>query len=169
MTIDKEKIDMVFLEEKDIDDYLSFIHTVKSTMEHPEWLGDFSKEDLSYLLNHGSYLCFFKYQGMVVASSLIIPAREKDIQKFELDLPYQETMDYGPEGVLAEARGNGLQLYVLQKMDELSKEKGYKYAVSTVHPDNIFCIRNMEKHGFIYHQTKEFTRGVRNIYQKDIK
>ena len=168
MKINLNEIEILSLEEKDIDDYLKFINQVKSTMEHPEWLGDFSKEELSSLLNLGSCLYFFKYHGMVVGSSLIIPAREKNIHKFELDIPYEKTMDYGPEGVLAEARGNGIQLFILQKMDEFSKKLGYKYAVSTVHPDNIFCIRNMEKHGFHYHQTKDFTRGVRNIYQKDI-
>ena len=169
MRINLDDIKIVSLQEKDIDDYLTFINGVKATMEHPEWLGDFSKEDLIHLLGNGSYAFFFQYHDQTVGSSLIIPTREKDITKFGLDYPYQETMDYGPEGVLADARGNGLQLFILEKMDEFSKNKGYKFAVSTVHPDNVYCIHNMEKHGFDYHETKEFTRGVRNIYKKDIK
>ena len=168
MRIDYDKIQIKNVAVEEIYTYLDFINTVKSTMEHPEWLGDFSKEDLENLLSTNSSAFFFIYEGIIVGSSLIIPAREKDIQKFELDLDYSKTMDYGPEGVLKEAQGNGLQLYILEKMDAFSKEKGYQFAVSTVHPDNIYCIRNMEKHGFLYHQTKEFSRGIRNIYQKSI-
>ena len=66
-------------------------------------------------------------------------------------------------------KGNGIQLFILQHMDEISNNKGYVYGVSTVHPDNIYCIRNMEKDGFVYHKTRDFKRGIRNIYQKSIK
>ena len=30
----------------DLDEYIEFREMVKQNMEHPEWLGDFSKEDL---------------------------------------------------------------------------------------------------------------------------
>ena len=168
MKIKHEDIEIHQMTVDEIDTYLEFINKVKATMEHPEWLGDFTKEDLVNLLNTNSYGFLFKYNDLIVGSSILIPAREKDIKKFELDLDYTKTMDYGPEGVLKEAQGNAIQLFILEKMDEFAKSKGYNYAVSTVHPDNIFCIRNMEKHRFKYHKTKEFTRGIRNIYQKSI-
>ena len=169
MKIDKSKVELHALQLEDVDTYIDFIDRVKSTMEHPEWLGDFTKEDICYMLEHGSYGYFFFYEGIIVGSSLMIPAREKDIQKFELDFDYQKTIDYGPEGVLKDAQGNGLQLFILEHMDRISRKKGYLYGVTTVHPDNIYCIRNMEKHGFVYERTKEFKRGTRNIYQKSIK
>ncbi len=168
MKINYDKLVIKQFHEDEIDKYLEFINKVKATMEHPEWLGDFTKEDLINLLSTNSYGFFFIYEDIIVGSSILIPAREKDIKKFELDIDYKYTMDYGPEGVLKEAQGNGLQLYILKTMDEYCKVNGYKYAVSTVHPDNIFCIRNMQKHGFKFTKNKEFSRGIRNIYYKSI-
>ena len=168
MKIRHEDIEIHEFSVDEIDTYLDFINKVKATMEHPEWLGDFTKEDLVNLLSTNSYGFLFKYNNEIVGSSILIPAREKDIKKFELEIDASITMDYGPEGVAKVAQGNGIQLFILEKMDEFSKEKGYSYAVSTVHPDNVFCIRNMEKHGFKYTKTKEFSRGIRNIYYKSI-
>ena len=55
-----------------------------------------------------------------------------------------------------------------KKMDEVSKQLGYKHVVTTIHPDNIYSINNILKCDFQYVDQKEFTRGVRNIYTKDI-
>ena len=38
----------------DLDEYIKFKEYVKSYMEHPEWLGDFTKEDLEKLLKNNS-------------------------------------------------------------------------------------------------------------------
>ncbi len=168
MKINHEDIEIQLFTEKEIDKYLEFINKVKSTMEYPEWLGDFTKEDLINLLNTNSYGFFFKYNNKIIGTSILIPASKKDIDKFELDLDYTKTMDYGPEAVAKEAQGNGIQSFIIKKMDEFSKEKGYLYAVSTIHPDNVYSIRNFEKQGFIFHKNKEFSRGIRNIYYKSI-
>ena len=153
---------------KNIDEYIDFIKEVKSNMEHPEWLGDFTKEDVLSIISNGGYCFLYRLGEMVAATSFIIPAREKDIEKFGVNYHYQETMDYGPEAVIDYLRGSGVQSFILKDMDLFCKNLGYKYAVTTVHPDNIYCIHNMEKHGFTYVDTKEFSRGIRNIYQKDI-
>ena len=42
-----------------IDEYISFRESVKANMEYPEWLGDFSKEDLSFMLNNGSKIWIY--------------------------------------------------------------------------------------------------------------
>lgn len=51
--------------------------------------------------------------------------------------------------VLPEHRGNSLQyLLCKQALKELKAQKYYKKAVCTVHPDNKYSLRNMEKIGF---------------------
>ncbi len=168
MKIDLNNIKIHQFQVNEIDEYLEFINKVKSTMDYPEWLGDFTKEDLVNLLSNNSYGFFFKYNDTIIATSILIPATKKDIDKFELDLDYTKTMDYGPEAVDKSVQGNGIQSFILKKMDEFSKEKGYKYAISTVHPENIYSIRNMELNGFKFHKEKEFSRGIRNIYYKNV-
>ena len=42
--------------ESDIPDYLSLEQEVKTNMDHPEWLGDFSKNDLQKLFKIGGHI-----------------------------------------------------------------------------------------------------------------
>ena len=57
---------------------------------------------------------------------------------------------------------------MLRELDEISRKKGYRYAVVTVHPDNMYSIRNLEKDKFKLINTKNFERGTRNIYLKEL-
>ncbi|MBR4694243.1 MAG: GNAT family N-acetyltransferase [Bacilli bacterium] len=149
--------------------YYDFVESIKSRMEHPEWLGDFSYNELKDCLDNMSHIFLYESNGLLYASSMIIPAREKDLVKFGLsDIPFTYVIDYGPEAVSEDVRGNGIQLHILEDMDQYARNLGYKYAFTTVHPDNKHCIRNMEKHGFTCIGTQEFSRGIRNIYKKDL-
>ena len=58
---------------------------------------------------------------------------------------------------------------MLEYLDKYSYNLGYKYAVGTIHPDNKYSINNLIKDNFKYTSTKEFTRGLRNIYVKELK
>ena len=150
----------------DIDEYIKFREYVKSHMEHPEWLGNFTKEEIEYMLNHNSKIWIY-YDGKVpVCSMMEIPSRQKDLDKFGIDLDYDEVVDYGPIFVSPKYVGNSLQYKMLKVEDEYCINLGYKYAATTIHPDNIYCIRNMLKDNFEYKNTREFTRGIRNIYLK---
>ena len=151
-----------------LDDYISFREDVKSHMEHPEWLGDFSKEDLEFMLNNNSKIWIYYLNDEPVCSMMIIPSREKDLKKFEIDLDFKEVIDYGPMFVNYKYVGNGLQYQMLRFIDEYSKKLGYNYAASTVHPDNNYCIKNILKDEFELVNTKEFTRGIRNIYLRKL-
>lgn len=152
----------------DLDQYITFREEVKSHMEHPEWLGDFTKEDLKELLKRDSKIWVYYLDNTPVCSMMIIPAREKDIIKFGLDIDYLKTIDYGPMFVNFNYLGNNLQLQMLQEEDNYSKKHGYSYAISTIHPDNNYSINNFLKDNFKLIDTKEFKRGIRNIYYKEL-
>ena len=151
----------------DLDEYIEFRELVKSNMEHPDWLGDFKREDIEMLLKSNSKIWIYYYNNEPVCSMMLIPSDERALQKFELNLNYQEVVDYGPMFVNPKYRGQGLQFQMLQELDNCSKNLGYKYAATTVHPDNIYSIRNLLKDNFEYKGTKEFKRGTRNIYFKE--
>lgn len=97
-----------------------------------------------------------------------LPSTEKDIKKFNLNLDYKEVVDYGPVFVNPKYIGNNLQLQMLEKINKLSLKKGYKYVVTTVHPENNYSINNLLKSGFVLIGTRKFNRGVRNIYLKEL-
>jgi len=170
MKIDIKNIEKDFIIEKDLDDYLELVLLVKSTMEHPEWLGEFSKEDYIRILNNGGYIRVFMYNNELIAAGVLIPSTQKELDKFlSSELIYSEVIDYGPQMVHPEYVGNGIQTMIIKDLDFISREKGYKYALATVHPDNIFSINNLLKNHFIKIGDVQLKRGPRNIYRKMIK
>lgn len=168
MEVNKKNLIRVDVTTDRILEYLSFIEGVKKGMEHPEWLGDFTEEEIFNILENGGFCFLYRYADIYVASSMLIPAREKDIEKFGLDYDYLKTMDYGPEAVSSTVRGNGIQKYILKDMDEYSRKLGYEHVVTTIHPDNVYSIQNIEDSGFTFVKSRYFSRGKRNIYTKDI-
>lgn len=149
-----------------LDEYISFRELVKENMEHPEWLGDFSKEDLIKMQQNNSIIWIYYLDKEPVCSMMLIPSTEKDLKKFEIDLNAREVVDYGPMFVNPKFVGNGLQYQMLKELDNYCLGLGYKYAVGTIHPDNIYSISNLLKDEFELIGTKLFTRGIRNIYLK---
>lgn len=150
-----------------IDEYITNRDMVKSNMEYPDWLGDFSKEDLYNMLNTHVKIWMYYKNNDFICSMMFIPSTDKDLVKFGLNyLNYKKVVDYGPMFVNSKFVGNGLQYQMLKVLDKYSMELGYTYAISTVHPDNIFSIRNLEKDGFVLVDTKVFKRGIRNVYLK---
>lgn len=155
-------------ENVDLDKYIEFREYVKSTMKYPDWLGDFSKEDLINLVNNESKIWIYYLGDEPVCSMMLISSDEEALLKFGLDLNYKDVVDYGPMFVSPKYVGKGLQTEMIKEMDRYCVSLGYKYAVSTIHPDNVYSINNFIKDKFIFFNQKEFKRGIRNIYLKVI-
>ena len=153
-------------EEINIDEYINFRELVKNNMDYPEWLGDFSKEELINMQNDNSKIWIYYFNDEPVCSMMMIPSTEKSLNKFEIDLKYKEVVDYGPMFVNPKYVGNGLQYQMLKELNNYCEILGYKYAVSTIHPDNIYSINNLMKDNFVKIDQKNFKRGIRNIYLK---
>lgn len=149
-------------------EYIKFRELVKENMPNPEWLGDFTKEELIEMLNNNTKIWIYYLNKEPVCSMMIIPSTEKDISKFELNISHTLAVDYGPIFVNPKYQGNGLQYQMLQILDKYVKEHNYKYIITTIHPDNIYCIRNFLKDDFKLINQKVFKRGPRNIYLKEI-
>ena len=153
----------------DIDEYITFREKIKTKMEYPEWLGDFSKEDIIEMIANGSKLWMYYINNLPVCSMMLIPSTQESLDKFEVkNLSYKDVVDYGPMMVYCDYLGNGVQDQMLKEIDNYSKKQGYKYALGTIHPDNIYSINNLLKNNFIQIGLKEFKRGIRNIYYKEL-
>ena len=152
----------------DLDKYIEYREYVKSNMQHPEWLGDLTKEDLEKLLSSGTKIWIYYLDNDFVCSMMSIPSSEKDMVKFDLNLDYKEVIDYGPMFVNHKYVGNKLQYQMLKYLDEYVTSKCYKTAIGTIHPDNIYSINNLIKDNFILTGSRNFKRGTRNIYVKKL-
>ena len=153
----------------DLDVYIKFRESVKSSMPYPDWLGDFTKEELSIMIEKGTTIWMFYSKTIPVCSMMLIPSSKKALEKFELNLDYHTVVDYGPMFVNNDFIGNGLQLQMLKFLDEYASKKGYEYAICTVHPENIYSYQNLIKDNFSLVKEKKFSRGIRNIYIKKLK
>ena len=151
-----------------IDEYIKFRELVKQNMEYPEWLGDFSKEELNSMIKEKSIIWIYYLNNEPVCSMMLIPSTEKSLNKFEINLDYKDVVDYGPMFVNPKFVGNKLQYQMLKELDEYCIKLGYKYAAGTIHPDNIYSIRNLLNDNFELIGIKDFTRGKRNIYIKKL-
>lgn len=153
----------------DIDEYIKFRDEVQSKMEYPDWLGDFTKEDIEYVMNNGSKIWIYYDRDKPVCSMMFIPSDEHSIKKMGMDnLDYKVVGDYGPMFVSDEYRGNGLQYQMLCALDKYLIDNGYQYAVVTVHPENVYSIKNLVKDNFELVSRKMFTRGIRYVYKKEL-
>lgn len=152
----------------DLNKYILFRDKVKSNMEHPEWLGDFSYDELQSVINNNGRIWLYKLNNNDVCSMMVIPSTEKNMNKLNLDLDYNKVIDYGPMFVDYNYIGNNLQYQMLQVLDNYSINNNYTYALVTIHPDNIFSIKNILKDNFKLINTIELKRGTRNIYLKKL-
>ena len=179
MLINKSQLIVRELAMEELDTYIEFIKFVKSHMEHPEWLGEFTREDYEWMLNNNSHIyvwTLFENINLVftdinqfVACGMIIPARQKDLEKFlQTDLSYEEVVDFGPEAVHPDYIGNGLQSDVIKYLEKVSVTKGYKHALGTVDPENVYSIRNLIKNDFEVVTRVELKRGTRDVLRKEI-
>lgn len=169
MKIDINEVKGYILKIEELSNYLDLVSIVKSNMPNPEWLGDLSEEDYINMLNNGSIIRVYKYNEMIIAAGVLIPSTEKDLNKFlSSDLDYKEVIDYGPEFVHPNYIGNGIQRMIIKDLDSIALSKGYKYALGTVHPDNVTSINNLLKNDFIKIGSVILKRGIRNIYRKEL-
>lgn len=161
--------DLNYVNDKiDVDKYIEYRENVKKEMKEPDWLGDFSKDDILYMLDNNSKIWMYFKDEEFICSMMLIPSTKKDLDKFGIDLDFNEVVDYGPMFVNSKYVGNSLQYQMLKELDEYSSNKGYKYAISTVHPNNIYSINNLIRDGFELVGYRIFTRGERNIYYKKL-
>ncbi|BBI34496.1 GNAT family N-acetyltransferase [Cohnella abietis] len=134
----------------------------------------FAMDDEQYLYTHiqekgeiyGAYL-----NGELVAYSVLaFPGLSesnlgREFGVPEEELPYVASLD--ATIVHESARGLGLQRYFHRLREQRARENGYRHLYSTVHPQNLVSIKNLESEGFILQFTRPMYNGKsRHCYAK---
>ena len=177
--IDKSKLIIKKLSLNELDAYIEFVAFVKENMEHPEWLGEFSKSDYVKMINNDAVIYVWTTMENInkelseidqfVACGMLIPAKPTDLKKFlQTDLKYKEVVDFGPEMVHPKYIGNGIQKDVIEYLEMIAKGLGYKHFIGTVDPENIYSMRNLLKMNFEIAAKVELKRGTRLVMRKDV-
>ena len=64
--------------------------------------------------------------------------------------------------------GNGLQKQMTAELERLAKEKGYKYMIGTVSPNNKYSYNNLIDLGYEVIGEKQMKKGLRYIIIKKL-
>ena len=164
----KEELKVIVIEKDSLDLYIDFIELIKKTLERQEFLGEFSRTELMDILDNEGYIFMYKYRNILVACSMIIPAGEHDLEEFGIEDDYHKVMEIGPQAVFNDLRGNGIQDFMIKEMEKMAKSLGYEHIITSAHPENTYSINNFKKNNYKKIGQKTYTRGLRNIYYKDI-
>lgn len=151
-----------------IDDYLKLYKYVRDNMEHPEWLGTFTKDEVIDILNIGGKIWLYSNDLDLVCSCFYIPASNKSLRKHNIEYDEEVTGSLGPIMVSPDYVGNGLQMEMQKVFNDYCISIGKKYVFTKVHADNIYSIRNILKDGYIETDYYENERGMNKAYIKKI-
>lgn len=153
-----------------LDEYLEFYNEVRNNMEHPEWLGTFTKEEIEKLLSIGGKLFNYYDDNVLVCSFFYLPCSNKSLQKHNIN--YDETIvgSCGPIMVNKKYIGNGLQSQMIEELDNYCRSINKKYCYTRIHPDNVYCINNFTKANYKFLQTYTSKKDgeIRNDYLKEL-
>lgn len=164
MKIKPEELNMVVIEKETVEKYIDFSDLIKSTLEHPEYFENYTKKDLIKLLDNGSYIYLYKYHDFALASSMLIKLNKSRMKEFDLDFEEESGIELGPQAVFQDIRENGVQKYLMKKMEEIAKNKNYKYILAIIHKDDNTTNSNIKKlnYGIVKEQKEKI------IYKKDL-
>ena len=149
-----------------LNDYLYLYNYVRDNMEHPEWLGTFTKEEIVDILNIGGKIWLYSNDLDLVCSCFYIPASNKSLRKHNIEYDEEVTGSLGPIMVRKEYVGNGLQNDMMKVINSYSKSIGKIHMFTKAHSNNIYSIRNILKDGYIIIDEYENERGPMTAFIK---
>lgn len=142
-----------------LDEYLGLYNYVRNNMEHPEWLGTFSREEIEDILKIGGKIWLYYDKETPVCSVFYIPASNKSLKKHNVEYDESITGSLGPIMVRKEYVGNGLQIAMQKVLNDYAKSIGKLHMYTKAHADNIFSVRNILKDGYKVVDEYENERG----------
>ena len=149
-----------------LDEYLYLYKYVRDNMEHPEWLGTFTLDEIKEILNIGGKIWMYYDKDIPVCSVFYIPASNKSLRKHNIEYDETVTGSLGPIMVRKEYVGNGLQTAMLEVLNNYIKSIGKTHMFTKAHSDNIYSIRNILKDGYKVIDKYENERGPMTAFIK---
>lgn len=165
--IDYNKLERFELDEENIDDYLGYFNLIKERMNNPEFMMDLSKEYLLKMIKRGSHIYVYFYDNLMIASGMLLPCDYNAIKLSGLNKDYHEVVEYGPQFVHPDYRGNHLQYFMIDDLRYIAKNLGFKYAIGVINENNEYSNNNAKKWG-IFLKKIEIDGKVENVYYNDL-
>ena len=165
-------------QKEDIPEVIRLIHAVQDAMTEEQKAWFFVEED--------SETREKMISGRMFGFFAVEETSGKTAAVFTVDIPGNSSENLGREiglqedqfslvahmdtaAVLPEYRGNHLQVLLMQTAEQELKERGYRYLMCTVHPENPYSLHNVLRQGYQVVAEKEKYGGLRrNILLKQL-
>ena len=149
----KEEFSIDTAAERDLPELLAIMEEAAADPVHPEW---FISDDEAYMRSHltgKGFIAAARSREGEAAGFFMIKFPQPGEEQLADFLDFSEEQK-GRTAVMDSAvvrkkyRGHGLQKKLLKYCEEVLEKEGYRYFLCTVHPDNVFSLKNMENGGF---------------------
>lgn len=151
-----------------LEDYLYLYKYVRDNMEHPEWLGTFTKDEIIEILKNKGKIWLYYDNENLVCSMFYIPIKEKSLKKHNVYYKEDEVGSLGPIMVSPDYVGLGYQTQMMQVLDEYCKKINKKYIFTKVCTDNIYSVNNMLKNNYKVVDKYINERGENTAFLKEL-
>lgn len=151
--------------EKDIPELMAMIHEIYDAIPIKEWFCLNGDEAVTGYMTTGGFalkaMCNGKLAGVFIART-----KELGEENIGYDLKFDEEqrkqvahMEIAM--VREEYRGHGLQRKMMEEAERILKDKGFRYLLGTVHPDNKASVNSFLKLNYECVMTKEKYGGMK--------
>lgn len=155
-------------ENVNLEDYLKLYKYVKDNMKNPEWLGEFTKEEIQDILNNNGKIWLYYDNDNLVCSMFYIPSNQKTLDKRNINTSESVTASLGPVMVSPDYVGNGLMSQMLKLFDDYCKNIGMQYIFTKASSANIYSLNNIYKNGYELISEYENERGLMSVFLKKL-
>ncbi|PWW02933.1 putative GNAT superfamily acetyltransferase [Paenibacillus cellulosilyticus] len=158
------------LNETDVQDIYALMLDVLSRLPSQDLFAMYDEAFITYHLNEHGEIYGAYVNGNLVAYSVISYPDKSDNLGPEFGVPVEELSHVAvlDSTVVHESvRGMGLQRYFHRLREERARKRGCLYLYSTVHPDNLPSVRNLDEAGLTLQFTRPMYGGkMRHCYAK---
>ena len=162
---------------QDFDAVLGLIQTVREQLPQQEWFAADPPDQSRRLLAQGKMTAYQAVEtetGKLAGVFLTAyPGKSKENLGRDIGLPVtalERAAHMDTVAILPEYRGNRLQRRLMCRAEEDLRQKGFRYLLCTVHPENRFSKDNLLRQGYRAAKTTEKYGGLlRDILWKELK
>ena len=153
------------------------IQKVWDSLANKEWFAADNAEYTYGILAEGKGLGYKAVEAETGALAgvfmVTFPGKDEENLGYDIGLPEKEldlVAHMDSAAILPEYRGNHLQYQMMQEAEADLRERGFRYLMCTVHPENSYSRDNVLRQGYEVMATKEKYGGyLRDILMKQVR
>ena len=123
---------------------------------------------INEILKDGGKIWLYFNKQELVCSMFYMPIKESSLRKHNVMFNEIEVGALGPIMVSPKYVGNGLQNEMIQVLNKYCIDNNKKYIYTKVCSDNVYCLRNLIKNGYILKDEYENERGMNSALIKEL-